>query len=948
MSLHRATPLLLLLMSCGNDTKVSNYNTAPTAAISLPADGATVEEGVPVEFSATVKDNQQGSETLALTWTSDKNGLLSEEPADGDGFVRFTSSSLTAGSHIITLQVLDDDGASGEDWIAITVTDLADAPSIAVRSPQGEDEGYEDEPFTFEAVVTDEQDDPTALVVRIDSQIDGESFCEVNADATGLAACDATLSPGVHTLLFEVEDTDGNLGSESLLFEVITRSAIDDDLDGFSEDDGDCDDTDSDVYPGAEEMENGDDDDCDDIVDEGTDAYDDDLDGFTENDDDCDDGDADVFPGATEECNGIDDDCDTTVDEDTVCVDDDGDSYHEGTGDCDDTDATIYPGADETLDGVDEDCDGLIDEGTAAFDDDGDCYCEEAPCTGSANGSCSTIDGGDCDDDDDDINPDAVEVCDEIDNDCDGGEDIDAVDASTWYADSDSDGYGDPTSTTEACEQPINYVGTVGTGLDDCDDSDANINPGETELCDGEDDDCDGTIDEAGAADASIWYEDDDSDGYGDAGSSVAACDEPSGYTDNNDDCDDSESSINPDGSESCNDEDDDCDGDIDEGVGTTWYGDGDGDGFGDPTDSVVACDAPANYEGNDEDCDDGNSAINPDADEICDGADNDCNSAIDEDSATDASTWYLDDDSDGYGDASVTTEACEEPPGYVYSDTDCDDSEAAVNPGASEACDSVDNDCDSDIDEDVISIWYADDDGDGYGDPGDVLEDCSPPDGYADNNEDCDDTDGDINPETVWYRDYDEDSYGTPSSTEVSCEEPNTGGNEWVLNDEDCGDLDDSRYPGAREYCDGVDNNCDDETDEVDAVDCDDWYLDEDDDGYGVNDSICACEETGDYRADNNDDCYDDNDDAYPSATGWQADDRGDGSFDYNCDGNQERRYTGSYSCSIDLLSLSCSDSDGFSGATPSCGDDGNWQENGCSTICVLPTSYTRTQQCR
>jgi len=90
----------------------------------------------------------------------------------------------------------------------------------------------------------------------------------------------------------------------------------DDDGDGFTEQGGDCDDEDDEVYPGAEETENGEDDDCDGTVDEGTDAYDDDQDGFSEADQDCDDGDPWISPGATEYCDGIDNDCDEQVDED--------------------------------------------------------------------------------------------------------------------------------------------------------------------------------------------------------------------------------------------------------------------------------------------------------------------------------------------------------------------------------------------------------------------------------------------------------------------------------------------------------------------------------------------------------------------------------------------------------------------------------------------------------
>ncbi len=143
------------------------------------------------------------------------------------------------------------------------------------------------------------------------------------------------------------------------------------------------------------------------------DPDDDDGDGIGESSGDCDDTNASVYPGAAELCDGIDNDCDDTVDEGTECFDDDGDGYTEDEGDCDDSDATISPDGSETYDGVDEDCDGRVDNGTVGFDDDGDGYSE--------------VDG-DCDDDDDERSPASVDWCrDGVDNDCSGTADDDCV-----------------------------------------------------------------------------------------------------------------------------------------------------------------------------------------------------------------------------------------------------------------------------------------------------------------------------------------------------------------------------------------------------------------------------------------------------------------------------------------------------------------------------------------
>jgi len=298
----------------------------------------------------------------------------------------------------------------------------------------------------------------------------------------------------------------------------------DSDDDG-SPDDEDCNDNDATIYPGATEICDDKDNDCDGQIDEAEDL-DTDGDGNV-CEDDCNEGDANQ--NNTEVCDdGYDNDCNGMTDEyDDACQDDpntdnDGDGSLSGD-DCDDNDATVYPGATEVCDGKDNDCNDVIDD----LDADGDGYysdCEE-----------ETAEAGDCDDSNASINPAATEVCDGVDNDCN-----DIVD------DVDADGDG--------------YYGCTTSETPDCNDNDSGLTTASSEVCDGIDNDCNGTADDMGTV-----YADADGDGYGDPSVSADACSAPDGYVDNSGDCDDGVASTNPGASELCeNGVDDNCDGLVD------------------------------------------------------------------------------------------------------------------------------------------------------------------------------------------------------------------------------------------------------------------------------------------------------------------------------------------------------------------------------------------------
>ena len=337
---------------------------------------------------------------------------------------------------------------------------------------------------------------------------------------------------------------------------------------------------------------------------------------------------------AWEDCTCLGDDDtgdDDTGDDDTTGGDADGDGWTVEEGDCDDDDPAVHPLAEELCDGLDNNCDGAPDSGEV-LDQDGDGYvfCE------------------DCDDLAPESYPGAPELCDGIDNDCDGALPMDEE------TDSDGDGWVECLDCNDDDEATHPDAAELCDGVDndcngdlptdeqdsdsdsqmvcagDCDDSDPDTWDGAGEICDGIDNDCDGAL------------PDDEQDGDSDG---VMACDG---------DCDDGDPAVFPGATETCNGMDDDCDGQ----VPAEEQLDADGDGY-------FNC----------EDCDDTDELVYPGAPESCDGIDGDCDGVVPEDET--------DDDLDGWSE-------CE---------GDCDDSDAALSPDADELCDGIDNDCDGTVD---------------------------------------------------------------------------------------------------------------------------------------------------------------------------------------------------------------------------------------------------------
>ena len=264
-----------------------------------------------------------------------------------------------------------------------------------------------------------------------------------------------------------------------------------------------------------------------------------------------------------------------------------------------------------------------------------------------------------------------------------------------------------------------------------------------------------------------------------------------------------------------------------------TLFTDADGDGLGDPDTSALQCEAPG-LVSNGDDCDDGDAAI------------------------TEGDPWYLDTDGDSYGDPGATVVAVcpgsPGPTGYVPDGTDCNDRDGAVNPGADEICDETDedDDCDGaveDADPSVLAstftTFYADTDGDTYGDIDNPILACDPSDGVVTDDTDCDDTDPAYHPGAT-------ESCDDP--TDFNCDgsvEYDDADGDSVPACLDCDDTLDTTYPDAPEYCDDADNDCDGETDE-EARDATLWYLDADSDTFGdPAASVASCTQPEGYVQD-------------------------------------------------------------------------------------------------
>ncbi len=687
------------------------------------------------------------------------------------------------------------------------------------------------------------------------------------ADATDCDDNDASVNPASTELCNYIDDNcDGEIDEY-----VVSTFYADMDMDGF----GDLNSAVFDCQTPTDYVTNSDD--CDDAMVTYLDTDGDGNGGLTldacgvDSNTDCDDDNNSIYSGANEICgDGIDQDCSGSDLNCPVpgCMDNLACNFNELA---DVTDAScIYP----TDFYLDADADGFGDNNNVTsacsqpagyVTNDFDCNDSELlylDADGDGFGSetfaaCGVSNLDDCNDGNALVFPGAAEVCNESDDNCDG--EADEFVLTEFYADLDDDGFGDANNTTFACSSPVGFVTNaddcddsmvtyadadqdgVGFGSmeacgvslynNDCDDNNMNLFPGNAEVCNGVDDNCDAVADEGAL---STLYADVDGDGFGDANSSIEGClslnpgfvldntdcnDNAITYNDNdgdgwgsgealacgnsasNEDCDDANAALFPTQAEVCNGIDDNCNGQSDEGVLLTFYYDGDADGFGNVDSTELACAPSTGFVSNSDDC-------------------------------NDAQVSYADADGDGFGTGEAI--AC----GIASNNTDCDDNNNGIFPSQLETCNSIDDNCDGEVDEFVLNTYYADADADGFGDANTTSFSCAPAFGFVSNSDDCDDS-------QVTYNDLDGDGFGAGDA--IACGTTN--------NNLDCDDANNAISPDVAEVCNDIDDNC---NFEVDEFVLNTYYADTDADGFGdVSVTAYACAAPAGF-VDNGEDCDD------------------------------------------------------------------------------------------
>lgn len=308
-------------------------------------------------------------EAFSVSWSYEEGAVLD---GGASNLIEVTFKPTDQSGAYCYLYVVSDDTENPS--ITVTMQGNAgvdpdnEAPTVVLHSPAVGHQHLSSEPLVFEMNIFDVNQPATSLLCKVKSlflmQVSVANCTPSEASGHVVVEVDVNdFEPGLDTFLIQVTDASEVTSYASVPVLIRADASVDDDDgDGYSEADGDCDDAASNVYPEAAELYDGVDNDCNSLIDEGTIGFDDDGDTFTEIEGDCNDNDDDSYPGAPEMDDHADNNCDGLVDEGTDLFDDDGDGFAEVNNDCDDNDPNVHPGALELCDGFDNDCNGLTDK----------------------------------------------------------------------------------------------------------------------------------------------------------------------------------------------------------------------------------------------------------------------------------------------------------------------------------------------------------------------------------------------------------------------------------------------------------------------------------------------------------------------------------------------------------------------------------------------------------